>query len=998
MPALNSSPPPTAGATRTEWGVVRLRVVTAFGVLALLVLAGYGTVTFALRSRGGEAALVPMLGELRHAAEHLRDAEVRALASWEPTRPWVDSIEFRVARLREARARLDDQALGAPAPIRSLLQEAGATASLLERFAQTGLASLARRDTASARAGQLASERAHEQLDLVLDRAVVRVVEVTGHHLVQARQLLFVLVVITLLALVLLATRSVLPAVRAARAALDDAARAREALAAQAFALQQARDLTRSVIESAADGIVAFDREQRFLLWNAQMARLYGLHADAVLGRSLAECLPGVAAGEVGAAYAAAIAGEVVVVRNREMVATDGSSLLIDATYRPLFDASGHVVGGMGKLHDVTAERTQARQLQAERAFSASLIDANSDGVFALDDTLCITEWNAVMALWSGIDRAAALGRSIDSVIPLESPAHDARRAERFRAMLADGTPFRQERTYRFPSRQRVHTVETVVSPLRDRDDGRIIGALCTVRDIAERRAAEQRFRLLFQHSAVGHLLLSDTRIVDCNDAALRMLGHDDRQHFLSLAIDELSPEYQPDGSSSAEHRRALHLRATHEGPQRFDWSYRRRDGSELLVEATLSAVPLPQGPGLLLVWHDITARLAVEAAVRRERERLSDAIEALEAGFAMFDAQQRLVAFNRTFAAMRPPYAAIAVGDTLRHMLERILIDGRHPVTGAAGEAWIAAAEARHAGAGETFEEQLADRVVRVSVTRTRDGGSVALMNDISELVWIQHSLEDARDAERHANQAKSAFLASMSHELRTPLNSIIGFTAQVRKNKGGHLTATDQLYLERVERNAIQLLALINSLLDLSRIEAGRLEVDLAPTELASLLRDTVAQLEGQARPGVVVRVDAPDEAPLLEIDAGKVRQVVINLLGNALKFTHDGSVTVRLHLAESGDPAVIEVEDTGIGIPDDRLDAIFQPFEQAERTTARDYGGTGLGLNISRSLCALIGARLEVRSTVGIGTTFRVVLGTPPSEPPALPSLAEPVLTTL
>jgi signal transduction histidine kinase len=364
-----------------------------------------------------------------------------------------------------------------------------------------------------------------------------------------------------------------------------------------------------------------------------------------------------------------------------------------------------------------------------------------------------------------------------------------------------------------------------------------------------------------------------------------------------------------------------------------------------------------------------------------------------------MFDADLRLVTFNRTFARMRPPHAAgIAVGDTLRQLLERTAVDGRHPATGEAADTWIARTESRHRGPGGTFDERLANQVVRVSVSRTRDGGSVALLTDITELALIQRSLEAARDAEQHANHAKSAFLASMSHELRTPLNSIIGFTKQVRKNKGGHLLPTDVTYLERVERNAIQLLALINSLLDLSRIESGKQEVDLAPTELATLLRETVAQLEGQARPGVALRVEAPDEAPLLEIDGAKLRQVVINLVGNALKFTHNGSVTVRLRLGETGEPTAIEVEDTGIGIPHDRLEAIFQAFEQAERTTARDYGGTGLGLNISRSLCALIGARLEVTSVVGVGTTFRIGLGESPSERPAMPALAEPALTGL
>jgi PAS domain S-box-containing protein len=259
---------------------------------------------------------------------------------------------------------------------------------------------------------------------------------------------------------------------------------------------------------------------------------------------------------------------------------------------------------------------------------------------------------------------------------------------------------------------------------------------------------------------------------------------------------------------------------------------------------------------------------------------------------------------------------------------------------------------------------------------------GAVFFGKDVTQRVRAEEALQIAKDEAEAANKAKSDFLANMSHELRTPLNSVIGFTNILLKNKDERLNEKDLGFLTRVLANGKHLLALINEVLDLAKVEAGRMELIIEEVDLAHLCVETVQQLEGQAKAkegAIQLVADVPAEVALVETDSAKLKQVIINLVGNALKFTEKGSVTVRLDMAADGrTPIAISVSDTGIGIPEDRLGAIFEAFQQAEAGTSRKYGGTGLGLALSRSICLLMGYDLIVESVLGVGSTFKIVMG--------------------
>jgi signal transduction histidine kinase len=228
-------------------------------------------------------------------------------------------------------------------------------------------------------------------------------------------------------------------------------------------------------------------------------------------------------------------------------------------------------------------------------------------------------------------------------------------------------------------------------------------------------------------------------------------------------------------------------------------------------------------------------------------------------------------------------------------------------------------------------------------------------------------------------ANQSKSEFLANMSHELRTPLNSVIGFADILLKNRKAHLDDAELGYLKRIRSNGAHLLTLIDDILDLSRIEAGRTQIEMGDVDLKGLVNEVIGSFSNTSRgAGVEVLTEFPLVLEHVRTDRTRLRQVLTNLVGNALKFTPEGNVRIRV-VADGVRPRSIEVVDTGIGIQPDRLGVVFQPFEQADNTTRRRYGGTGLGLSISRSLCELLGCKLEAESELGRGSVFRILLPT-------------------
>lgn len=751
---------------------------------------------------------------------------------------------------------------------------------------------------------------------------------------------------------------------------------AAEATRAHAEAMRTAHAMIEAITAGTSDGILAFDLQRRFTLWNPAMAQLYGVPAEQVLGRTLDECFPELARTWLLDAYEWALRGETMTLHAREITSgTTGHTSVVDATYRPMLDHQGRCIGGVGTLRDRTRERQTAQRMVRLSAIA----DRMSEGVVMTDAAGRIVWVNDAWQRMTGWTLAEVQGHSPGAV--LRGPQSSAESRVAMRRAIAAGEPYSASLVNHRRDGAPIW-MQVQITPMRD-DDGSLTGWVGIQHDITEMRWREQSLKAerafaasLVAANADGIVALDrELHVTEWNAVMERWSGIP-RATALGMHLDDVIPLPQ------APQRRLRFQRLLEDGESFFqarDYSF---PWSDLVwhVETISTAIrDLETGEitGVLSTIREISERLAAEQALRREQRRLLDAIGAMESGMAMFDADERLVAFNPAFAAMQPPRVPPAVGMTLTELLSPVVRDGNHSITGEPGDAWLARMLARHRTGG-VFEEVVGSFIMRGSISHTQDGGSVVLLTDITALKEIQTSMEQARDAANAANRIKSEFLARMSHELRTPLNSIIGFSRQLLRRPASSFEGRDRHYLERVQENGTHLLSLINSILDLSKIEAGRMDVLTTPTDLESLVRETVSLLEGQPRAeGVELRTDVPIGLRPALIDGAKLRQVIINLVGNALKFTRAGTVLVRVEADAESRPARIAVVDTGVGIPAQRMEAIFEAFEQVDVSTARTFGGTGLGLSISRALCHALGARLEARSVEGSGSTFTIVL---------------------
>ncbi len=364
---------------------------------------------------------------------------------------------------------------------------------------------------------------------------------------------------------------------------------------------------------------------------------------------------------------------------------------------------------------------------------------------------------------------------------------------------------------------------------------------------------------------------------------------------------------------------------------------------------------------------------------------------DALDLGVVIVDAALSIRHWNRWMEATSTYPAEAVVGKPLLEIFPQLRGDPREAMLRrAAGGESIVLAHRFHEyilplparGFPEYARMQQSARLLPV-MRAGQAVGAIVLIQDVTERVAREEQLRTAMRRAQAASEAKSAFIASTSHELRTPLSAIVGYSELIAGEISGPITPRQREFLERIRLSTLHLMSLIEEILTFSRIEAGKEELLLDPCDLAELAREAVALLEPQAlRKGLTLTFSAPDQLPAVS-DARKVRQVLLNLLGNAVKFTDSGAV--HLDVFYDGEYACYRVCDTGPGIGPDQLERIFEAFTQGDQSMTRRKGGTGLGLAVSRKLAEMLGGGLSVESSVGQGSVFTVRLPLHTPEPP-------------
>jgi len=421
-----------------------------------------------------------------------------------------------------------------------------------------------------------------------------------------------------------------------------------------------------------------------------------------------------------------------------------------------------------------------------------------------------------------------------------------------------------------------------------------------------------------------------------------------------------------------------------------------------------MSAVVITPTPGVLLpvaafaetaltVWIGASVGLLVVIAAfltgmvwwsrHSALGQLREAIEAMPDGLGFYDADDRLAIWNQRYAEVNPEVAAaLKVGVTFREILEAGLKADLYPCAKGREQAWITERMANRRRPQGAMEQQIGDRWLRVQDRRTAEKGTVTVCSDITDLKRDAQALAEARDAADAANRAKSQFLANMSHEIRTPLNGVIGVAQALARTD---LDEQQREMLELIHSSSRTLQTLLSDILDLARVESGRLELSDDPFDLARATEEAAQLYAAAARDkGLQFVVEVAPEARIwVRGDAVRLKQILTNLVSNAVKFTAAGFVSLTVDAGPQGLRFV--VQDTGIGFDAETRDRLFSRFEQADGDITRRFGGSGLGLAISRELAAMMSGDLGCESEPGGGAAFILTLPLRLAEAPAVPT---------
>ncbi len=748
-----------------------------------------------------------------------------------------------------------------------------------------------------------------------------------------------------------------------------------------------------SLIAHTPVGIVAITSDHCIRLCNPAFEKIFGYCQRDIAGRSITELLstPELDA-EVARNQAALASGETVHMATRRR-RSDGSLVEVETFCVPLF-TGGQPAGAVILYQDI-AERLRAqRELERQKSFLNSLIDNCPVGIVVVDSAVAVQMCNPAFESIFGYRQTGIAGKSLMELVTPEELSEEVESAvRRFR----EGA-----KTHMVTRRKRADgtmiDVEAFCVPLGT--VGSPGGAMIIYQDITERRHAERELaeRTQFLNSLIENTPLA-TVAVDaggavkmCNPAFEKMFGFT-REEILGRGTAYMITPEELRAEMETYVKQMLQGNVVH-----FETKRKRKDGSLFDVEVFYSLIPAQEQARVALgMYQNITPRKNAERDLEERTGFLNSLVENLPVGVLVTTCDhvvqmcnpgfEKLFGYRQREILGRDVFELLGAREASASMqsIGLVLAQGK--------PAHVVGPRSRKDGS-LVFAEILGVPLMRGGI----HSGNLVIYQDVTERKQAEEALLRAKETAEAASRAKSEFLANMSHEIRTPMNGILGMTELALDTE---LTAEQREYLAMVKLSADSLLNLLNDILDFSKIEAGKLEIERIDFPFQQSLGEIVRGLALRAhQKGLELAWRVKPEVPKrLKGDVHRLRQILVNLVGNAVKFTERGEVVVEVEKAgedASGHLLHFLVRDTGIGVPEEKQKLIFEAFTQADSSASRKYGGTGLGLAITSRLVKLMGGRIWLESKPGRGSTFHFTchFGFAASEEPANPP-ADPEL---
>ncbi len=740
--------------------------------------------------------------------------------------------------------------------------------------------------------------------------------------------------------------------------------------------LRDSQSYSRSLIEASVDAGIAVDPALTIIDVNEQMVRVTGYSRNELIGSQF----PDYFTDPVGAAAGMRRTFEEGMVTNYELTLRSRHGRLYQVSFNASVfrDTAGRVKGVFASARDVTDQKRLQEQLRESQLYNRSLIEASPDAIVTVDPELIITDVNEEMVKLTGLSRDDLIGSSFKDFF-----TDPGRAAEGVRRTLREGSVTNYELILR--SQAGKHTLVSFNAAVFNNAEGKVAGIFAAARDITEQKRTEAQLREsqnynrgLIEASPDALVTVDpDLVITDANEQLVRLTGYT-RKHLVGSRFPEL---FTDPARADRGIRQALR-----EGPvSNYELTLRKRSGQRIPVSLNAGTFYDMAGNvrGVLAAARDITEQKKLEVQLRESQNYTRGLVESNIDALMTTDVLGIITDVNKQMEVLTGLSRDQLIGTPFKDYFtdpQRVEEGIRRVLSEDSVTDFELTMRTPNGG---TFDVSYNATTFRDVEGRLR--GVFASARDVTEQKRLREQIEQRnRELEiqnqrvQEANRLKSEFLANMSHELRTPLNSIIGFSDFLITEPDSPLSTEQREYLDDIRNSGNHLLQLINDVLDLAKVESGKME--LSPEKFSP--KQSVAEVCSVLKPMVEAKhlelttaVDGALES--VELDPLRFKHVLFNLVSNAVKFTDEGG-KIEIDIgSQNGSQFVLTVRDTGIGVSKEDLPRLFREFEQLDAGPGRRYQGSGLGLSLTKKLVELHGGQIEVNSEPGRGTEFRVVL---------------------